>query len=171
MPSARFLRLFANRCPKSPHTAHLDAAAISGLPGGLRIRPGNLGGKGFAIGPHRAVFEVLLLPYGNSFFEGIDEPAAGVKCRPAMRRGHCNQHAGLADLEPSEPMDDGDIANWELLQGSCCQRCHLLQRHVLVSLIVEIESPASARLIPDDALKHESSAVLPELERVDDLPC
>src|ERR1700730_2171237 len=72
---------------------------------------GNLIRKGFAIRPHRAIFEMLLLPDWHRTLEGINEPAAGVKRCCAVGRGHYNQDAGFADFETSQAVNDVDIAN------------------------------------------------------------
>ena len=77
---------------------------------------GNLVGEGLAIGPDRAIFEMLLLPDRHGAFERIDEPAAGVESSGPVGRSHHDQHTGFADFKPSQTMDYGNIANLELSQ-------------------------------------------------------
>src|SRR5713101_5406343 len=55
-----------------------------------------------AIRPDRAIFEVFFFPDGNGLLEGVDDPAAGLKCGSAMGRGHHDQNAGLADFQPPQ---------------------------------------------------------------------
>src|SRR5580658_6308421 len=69
----------------------------------------NFHGKRLAIGPNCAILEIFLLPDGDGALEGIDEPAAGVKCRRAMGGCDDHQHAGFANLQPSQPVNHGYI--------------------------------------------------------------
>src|ERR1700676_5105068 len=93
----------------------LDAACVEGLPAS-GICPRNFRRKRFSIRPNGAILEVLLLPNRDGALERIDKPSAGVKGRCAMRRGDRDQHAGLANFEPPQPVDDRNIANLELLE-------------------------------------------------------
>src|SRR6202789_2369697 len=128
------------------------------------IYAGNFRRKRFAIGPNCAIFEIFLLPDGNGAFEGVDEPAASVKGRRAMggRRNH--QHACLADLQPPQPVNQGYVANLELLQRLLGQRFHLLEGHSLIGLVVEIERPAPARLVAHHAFEEYGCAIFAALE-------
>ena len=59
-----------------------------------------------------------------------------------MRRGDSDQHADLADSEPSKPMDDGYIADLKLSQCLICQCLHLVERHLFVGFIIQVQSLA-----------------------------
>ena len=88
-----------------------------GAASGLGICAWNFRREWLSIGPNRAIFEVLLLPDGHGAFERVDKPAAGIKGGGAMSGGDRDQHAGLADLEPPQPVDNGYVANLKLLQS------------------------------------------------------
>src|SRR5882762_6229736 len=83
-------------------------------------------GKRLSVSPDGAVFEVFLFPDGHRFLEGVDHPAAGVKSRAAVGRRHDNQHAGLPDFQPPEPVHQGNIPNRKLRSRLLGQRFHLL---------------------------------------------
>ncbi len=58
--------------------------------------------------PHLAVLEVFLLPHRHRLLERVDGEVAGLEGLAAVRRGHRDHHAGLADLEPADPVHEGD---------------------------------------------------------------
>src|SRR5579864_6731715 len=142
----------------------LRCRVLSGAASGRRICAGYFIRKRFAIRPDRTVREMLLLPDRHGAFQGIDEPAAGIKAGGAMSRGHRNQHAGLTDFEPPEPVDEGNVADFELLQCLAGEGFHLLQRHALVRLIIEVERLSSASLVANHPLKNQRSAVFSALQ-------
>src|ERR1700688_1850433 len=113
---------------------------------GGRICTRNFRRERFAVGPNGTVLEIFLLPDRDGAFECVDQPAAGLEGRRTMRRSNHDQHAGLADLEPSQPMDDGHITNLELLQRLIGQPLHLAKCHLFVSFIIEIACLAPSRL-------------------------
>src|SRR5437899_8903718 len=120
----------------------------------------NLGREGFAVRPDGAFFEVFLLPDGHGALKRVDEPAAGVEGSRAVRGGYHNQHAGLANFQPPEAMDDGGIANLEPDKRLLGQFFHLLQRHPLIGLVVEVECVTAAAVVADYALEDDGSSVL-----------
>ena len=75
-----------------------------------------------------------------------------------------NQYAGLANVKLAQPMNEGDIANTEILRSLYRQRAHLRQRHLLIRLINQIQSSPSARIIAHYAVKNHDSAIFPALE-------
>ncbi|MBZ5704011.1 MAG: alanine--glyoxylate aminotransferase family protein [Acidobacteriia bacterium] len=83
----------------------------------------------------------------------------GLKRRRPMRRRHHDQHAGLADLQPPQPMHHGHVPHLELRQGLLRQRLHLLQRHLFVSFIVQIQRAPAARIVPRHPLEHHCRPV------------
>src|ERR1700731_4849971 len=104
-------------------------------------------GKGLAVGPYCAVFKILLLPDGDRALERVNQPAASVERSRAMGGGDHDQHAGFANFEASEAVYNGDIANLKLAQGLRGQGFHLLERHLFIGFVIEIECLASASLI------------------------
>jgi hypothetical protein len=78
----------------------------------------DLGRKWFAVGPNRAIFEVFFFPDRNGLFQRIYQPAACVESRSTVCGCHDNEHAGFADFDPPEPMDDRQVANFELGKSS-----------------------------------------------------
>ena len=113
----------------------------------------------FAIGPNGAVFEVLLFPDGDGALKGVNGEAAGVKSGAAMGRADGDEHAGFADFETAEAMDDSDAVNGEFFVQQGGDFSHFGKRHRFVSLVVEIKSGAIVGLIADEAIKRDDSAV------------
>jgi hypothetical protein len=72
--------------------------------------------KRLAIGPDRAVFKVFFLPYRYGLFQGIDQPAARLKCCPPMRRRHPDQDACLSNFQPAQAMNQADIPDFKTLK-------------------------------------------------------
>src|SRR5579872_2380534 len=93
--------------------------------------------KGLAIGPYCAVGKTFFFPDWDCALEGIDGKAAGVEGGCAMRRSDRDEHAGLADLQSSQAMNNGDFANLVVRQCLLCQRVHLGDRHWLITFIIE----------------------------------
>ena len=69
----------------------------------------------------------------------VDQPAARIESRCAMRRGHRDQHAGLADFQLPQPMHQAYVSNLKVLHGLRRERVHLLQRHLLVGFVHQIQ--------------------------------
>src|SRR6476469_9025148 len=64
-----------------------------------------------AIGPHCAILEIFLLPDRHRLLNRVDQPSARVERRQPMRRVHRDHHARLADLDPPDPVHDGDVTD------------------------------------------------------------
>src|ERR1700678_62181 len=73
-----------------------------------------LHGERLARRPHRSIHKRLLLPYRHLLLQRVDQPAAGVEGRSAMRGSNHNQHAGLAHLKAAEAVNHGDVSNRKL---------------------------------------------------------
>src|SRR5437660_9244605 len=141
-------------------------ATVRGCLGGSGISAWTLCRKGFPIGPYRSVLEVLLLPDRHCLFQGIDDPAAGVEGRSAMGRSHGNQHTGLADFQPAKTMNDGNITNLEFVDRLRGQRFQLLESHILIGFVIQVQRPAAPGLIPYYTFEDQSSAVFAVFESV-----
>ena len=50
---------------------------------------------------------------GTVFFQRVDDPAAGLEGGAPVGRGNHDQHAGLANFQPAQPMDDGNSSHRE----------------------------------------------------------
>ena len=120
--------------------------------------------EGLAVGPRGAVGELLLFPDGHSFFERINHPATGVEGGAAMGGGDGDEDAGFADGEAAEAMDDRDVADGEVLDGLGAEEMHLLQRHLLVRFVVEVQGSAAAGIVANDAVEDTDSSVGAGLE-------
>src|SRR5215471_15659689 len=83
----------------------------------LRICPWNLCRERLAIGPYSPILEVFLLPDRHRPLQSIDQPSASVERRSPVCGCDHDQYAGLADLEPSQTMHDGNISNLKLFQS------------------------------------------------------
>src|ERR1700735_157486 len=102
-----------------PTASELDRSVRCGLPLRAASCPGicarNVGGKRLAVGPDGAVLKEFLFPDRHGALQRVDQPAAGLEGRGTVGRSDRNQHAGLADFEPSQAMHDGNVANLKLL--------------------------------------------------------
>ena len=127
------------------------------------------GGKRLAGGPYGAVGKGLLLPDGDRVLEGVDEPAAGFEGLSAMGGSDDDEHAGFADLEAAEAMDDGDVANAELSARLGGQFAHLLDGHLFVGFVVEVEGLAAAGVVAHDAVEDDDGAVFAAFGRGNEL--
>ena len=114
--------------------------------------------------PDGAVDKGLLLPDGHGLLERVDQPAAGLEGLRAMRRGDHDQHAGLADLQAAEAVNDRDVAHAEAGDGLVRQLLHLLGGHLFVGFVVEMERAAAAGVVAHDAVEDDDRAVLAALE-------
>ena len=85
-----------------------------------------------------------------------------------MRGGDNDQHAGLANLEPSKPVDDRDLSHLVVRKHLLRQRVHLIQRHRLVGFIIQKQCPAIPCVVTDNAFKDHHRAVLALLYPFDD---
>src|SRR5579863_9426604 len=79
-----------------------------------RIRPWSLRGKRLAVGPYCAIFKIFLFPDRDGALQCVNQPTAGIECSCAVSRKNRNQDAALANLEATQPMHDGNVANGEL---------------------------------------------------------
>jgi len=134
---------------------------------GLRGGYGQVCGEGLAGGPDGAVDEGLLFPDGDGLLEGVNEPAGGFVGLGAVGGGDDDEHAGFADLEASEAVDDGDMADIEAGVGFGCQLPHLFLGHLAVGFVVEMEGLAATGLVAHDAVKNHDCAVFATLDCVD----
>ncbi len=116
-------------------------------------------GRELAVGPNGAVFEVLFFPDGNGALEGVNGVAASVKGGAAVRCTNGDKDAGFADFEASKPVDDGDAMDCKFFVEVSANLAHLVERHGLVRFIVEIKRGAIVRLIADEAVEGDNSAV------------
>src|SRR5579872_3869505 len=148
---------------------------------GPRISPGALRGvrwrsfgpeavrEWLTVGPDRSILEEFFLPDGHRLLEGVDEPAAGVEGRCAVRREDGDQDARFANFQMAEAMDERDIADGEPLADFGRQLLHLAQRHGLVGLVFEIAGGASVAVIAHDAVEDGDGSILGALERGNDV--
>src|SRR4029450_10213961 len=80
--------------------------------------------------PDLAVLEVLLLPDRYRLLQRVDREAAGLEGFAAMGRGDRDHHAGLADLQATDAVNEGDPADDRPeLEGGAAELAHLGQGH------------------------------------------
>ena len=77
-----------------------------------------------------------------------------------MRGTNDDRNAGLANLQPPQPMHDLHLANRELLARLIGKLFEFLCSHRFVALVVQIQGSPSARVIANHALKDYSRAIL-----------
>jgi hypothetical protein len=116
-------------------------------------------GRQFAVGPDRAVCEILLFPDGHGALEGVDSEAAGIEGRGTMRRADGDENAGFADFEAAQTVGDGDAVDAVFLVELGADFLHLGEGHGFVGFVVEIEGRAIVRLIADETVEGNDRAV------------
>src|SRR4029450_12236488 len=98
--------------------------------------------------PDLAVLEVLLLPDRHRLFQRVDRETARLEGFAAMGRGDRDHHAGLADLQGTEALCEGDPADDRpALADGAADLAHLGQRHGAVRLVFEELHAPAARLV------------------------
>src|SRR5580700_12340972 len=126
---------------------------------GAALRTRNFCRKRLAVSPHRSILKVFFLPDGHGALERINQPAASIERRRAVGGSDHHQHAGLADLQPPQPVYHRNVADLKLFQRLLGQTFHLPQCHLLISFVIEVECPTPARLVAHHALEDNRSPV------------
>ena len=65
----------------------------------------------------------------------------------------------------TQPVQHANLTHAEPLHCFFAQRLHLLKRHLLVSLIVQMQCPAAARVVAHNAVKHTHRPIPAGLDR------
>src|SRR6058998_2587773 len=86
----------------------------------------------FALRPHGAVLEVLLLPDGNDLLEAVDRVVTRVERGSTVPGGDDDGDAGLTDFEPPQAMDHADAVDRKLRLQLPPDLLHFSHRHGLV---------------------------------------
>ncbi len=76
-----------------------------------------------------------------------------------MGGGNGDEDAGFADDEAAEAMDDGDVADAEVLDGLGAEKLHLRECHLLVGFVVEVQGAAAAGVVANDAVEDADGSV------------
>ena len=113
----------------------------------------------FAVGPHRAVLEIFLLPDGHSALESINGKAAGVKRGGSVGRAYGDDHAGFADFKTAEAVNNCDAMYPVLFVELCGDFSHFAEGHRFVGFIVKVKRVAIVRLIADKTVEGDDGAV------------
>jgi hypothetical protein len=116
-------------------------------------------GRKFAVGPHRAVCEILLFPDGHGTLQGIDSEAAGIEGGRAVRRADGNEDAGCADFEAAQPVGNGDAVNTIFFVKLIADFAHFGQGHGFIGFVVEVKRGAIMRLIANEAVEGDDGAI------------
>src|SRR5579872_2837968 len=120
---------------------------------------GDASGERLAVGPDRAVLKILFLPDRHSAFECIDDPAASIEGGRAVRRGYDDQDAGLTDFQPAQTMHYGEIADGKLPQRLLGERVHLLDSHLFIGFIIQVQSAPRPGVVANNAFKYDDGSV------------
>jgi hypothetical protein len=117
-------------------------------------------GRKFAVGPDRAVFEVLLFPDGHGALEGVDGEAARVKGGGAVGRADGYEDAGFANFEASEAVNHGHAMDAVFFVELGADFAHFGEGHGFVGFVVEVKSGAVVGLVADETVEGDDSTVL-----------
>src|SRR6266545_8267813 len=109
--------------------------------------------------PDLPVLEVLLLPDGNGALQGVDRELAGFEGVLAVGGGDGDQHARLADLQPSDTVEDGHALDLRPADAEgFADLAHLRLGHRRVRLVLEEFHESAAGLVADDAREDHDPA-------------
>ena len=170
-PAYRAVSAPASRRPRTipAGAVPLDAAIGCGLPEPKNWRRGISGGKG-SPSAHTAPSSKY------SFFQiGTLHLSVSISQRQASKAAaRCADATAISTLV--SPMcrrprrcTIGHVANLKSAERFSCQRFHLLQRHLLVRFVIQVERLTAARLVPHDSLKNQRSAIFSPLEGLENL--
>src|ERR1039458_5386650 len=123
--------------------------------------------KRLAVGPHRPLGKRLLLPDRHRLLQRVDQPPARLERRSPVRGRHHDQHARLAHHQAAQPMNRRHIPHPKSLHRLRAQPLHLLQPHLAVRLVVQIQRLPPARIVAHNAVEHAHCAVAARLHRRD----
>ena len=76
-----------------------------------------------------------------------------------MRGANSNEHAGIADFEASEAVDDGQAMDLKFRADLSADFPHLGVGHGLVGLVLEVERVATLEIIADEAVEDDHGSV------------
>ena len=77
-----------------------------------------------------------------------------------MRCTDGNEHAGVADFETAQAVEDGHAVDGEVLVKVSTDFSHLRKRHGFIGFIFKVQGRAAMRLIPHKAIKGDDCSVL-----------
>jgi hypothetical protein len=83
-----------------------------------------------------------------------------LECRRTMRRRNHNQHAGLADLKPPQPVNQRHLPHVEFIQSLLRKFLHLFERHLFVGFVVKMQSLPPTRIVANNAVEDDDRAIL-----------
>src|SRR4051812_17631181 len=83
-----------------------------------------------------------------------------------MRSRYRDEDAACANLQAPQPMDDADVANLVVGERRLRQLFHLLQCHLFVSFVIEIEGLSVAAMVAHDAVEYAHRAIFRALDLV-----
>src|SRR6185437_3886599 len=109
--------------------------------------------------PDRAILKMLLLPDWNRLLQRINEPAASVKSRSSMGRGHGNGYDGFADLKLPQAMYHPNIPHFKTFKCSLRQPLHLIYCHGVIRFVIKEECTPAVGVIPHHPVKHDHGAI------------
>lgn len=104
-----------------------------------------------AFDPFFAVAPDFFFPDGCDGFESVDAVAAGVGGFGAVGGGDGDGDGGVADVESSDAVVDGDLGDVPALSGFLGDLAHDGDGHVGVGVVDEVVDVASEVVVADDA--------------------
>ena len=136
----------------------LEGRLASGCAETLR---GLVRGKWLAVGPTGSVLKEFLFPDWHTLLQGVDEPAAGVECRPAMGAGDNDQHAGFADFEASDAVAMRTSRMENRCNASSASLSIAANGHGGIGVVFEIKGAAMAGVVSHNAFKQTTAPSSP----------
>src|SRR5580704_5747090 len=80
-----------------------------------------------------------------------------------MRRSHHHQHTRLPNHQPPQPMNQCHIPHAKPRHRLTGQPAHLIQRHLPISFIVQMQRLPSARIVPHNPIEDAHCPIRPRL--------
>src|SRR5438477_6002596 len=81
-----------------------------------------------------------------------------------MGRSHDHQNARLPDAQPSQPMHQRHIPHSKLHHRLGRKRAHLLQRHLPIGFIIQVQRLPSPRIVPHNPVEDQNRTIGPGLD-------
>src|SRR5580704_3224402 len=98
-------------------------------------------GRYFAVRPHGAVLEILLLPDRDRALESVDSEPASIESSWPMGRTDGDEHTGFPDFEAPQSMRNCEEVNRKSFVDLRGDFADFSQRHGFVSFVVKIKCP------------------------------
>src|ERR1700733_3005418 len=108
----------------------------------------------FAFSPDCSAGKKFLLPDWYSPLQSVNRIAARIERNASVCRTDRNPYAGFANLETSEPVDNGYAMDGKFVSDLRADLAHFAQRHRFVSFILQVQRAVSLKIVAHKAVEN-----------------